>query len=650
MSAAAQDQAASAAENLQSTPAVKKDGPHSTELPPAQREANHKLAVDMKGRFIGPMPVEVFLEKYLTSTVKVEDHPEVPRDAFSKVATAVDEKRMYDPFVQAIAPWMLGLKAVNTSASVDTGDFPLKPDVSIFKKEYVPDRSRADFSAMEMFVEFKKSSKDAPFTDPPDKSEAARQAAIQSGSFESASNEAMKIRGQLTAYAIAHHGHQFRHFSFSVVIVGTQARFIRWDASAVVVTAQFDYNQNPEIMAKFFWQFSNLPAKLRGHDESVCPAKLQTDVEERVRSGLNLVSETPLFRYSVPGLKGYCYGPRPPYPSRSIVGRTTRTLPVWFVPPQPADEQHVEHHPQQHIKQEEASAYDPRWAIERAVYLKDCWRFISFAHNVQPEHEIYEMLNSKDTPNIPTSVCGGDVEGPGSRTDTHTLVDAPWLCVELKVTPFIHYRLVLDVVGRPLTSFRCTKELVRGVLDAMRAHKFAYEVLQLLHRDISPGNIILTEDGRGLLIDWELAKTVGEIGNRRRERTGTWQFMSAALLRKPGKLHMLEDDIESFIHVLGWTTIKYLFDIIDFHLEGAAVGGKAKARELRGGGYPPETFELKRPSPLSRLLRDLSSPFKSRYTREPPTDEIRAQLLTLTDVADDEHLPCCPLFGCMTGI
>ncbi|KAF9234156.1 hypothetical protein BU15DRAFT_52925 [Melanogaster broomeanus] len=513
---------------------------------------------------------------------------------------------------------MLGLKAVNTSASVATGDFPLKPDVSIFKEDYVPDRNRADFSAMEMCVEFKKSGEDAPFTDPPDKSEAARQAAIQSGSFESASKEAMNIRGQLTAYAIAHHGHQFRHFSFSVIIVGTQARFIRWDASAVVVSAQFDYNENPEIMAKFFWQFSNLPAKLRGHDESVCPAELQTDVEERVRSGLNLVSETPLFRYSVPGLKGYCYGPRPPYPSRSIVGRTTRTLPVWF----------------------------------RAVYLKDCWRFISFGHNVQPEHEIYEMLNNKGTPNIPTSVCGGDVEGPGSKTDTHTLVDAPWLCVELKVTPFIHYRLVLDVVGRPLTSFRCTKELVGGVLDAMKAHRFAYEVLQLLHRDISPGNIILTEDGRGLLIDWELAKTVGEIGNRRRERTGTWQFMSAALLRKPGKLHMLEDDIESFIHVLGWTTIKYvpttdaysggerasdlhqLFDVIDFHLQGAAIGGKAKATMLGLGGYPPATFKLQRPSPLFRLLRDLSSPFKSRYMLEPPTDEERALVEGREDSAD----------------
>ncbi|KAI6001346.1 hypothetical protein EDD15DRAFT_2231343, partial [Pisolithus albus] len=41
-------------------------------------------------------------------------------------------------------------------------------------------------------------------------------------------------------------------------------------------------------------------------------------------------------------------------------------------------------------------------------------------------------------------------------------------------------------------------------------------------------------------------------------RHGTWQFMSAALLEKPGHSHLLEDDIESFVHVLGWTVLSCL--------------------------------------------------------------------------------------------
>ena len=40
------------------------------------------------------------------------------------------------------------------------------------------------------------------------------------------------------------------------------------------------------------------------------------------------------------------------------------------------------------------------------------------------------------------------------------------------------------------------------------AHSHAFEDAKILHRDISAGNIILTSEGRGLLIDWELAKDV----------------------------------------------------------------------------------------------------------------------------------------------
>ncbi|KIJ10162.1 hypothetical protein PAXINDRAFT_172239 [Paxillus involutus ATCC 200175] len=606
-----------------------------------------ELAEEMDGRFVGPMPVEVFLEKYLTSTVKIEDQPVVPRGAFSRVATVGDEKQMYGQFMQVISPWITGLKAVDASASVATKYCAFKPYVSLFDKGYVPIKNRADFSAMEMFIEFKKSGEDAPFTDPPD------EAAIENGSFESLSTKAKEIRGQLTSYAIAHHAHQFRHFSFSVFVFGTQARFIRWDPSAVVVTEQFDYNEKPEIMAKFFWQISHLPQALRGRDMSVVPAELEADVEERVRNNLNVKPETPLFRYTVPGLNGYCYGPRPPYPPRSFIGRATRTLPVWFIPPRPTVEQ-------QHIKQEtplkpeEAPACDPRWAIERAAYLKDCWRFTSSLHPMQPEDEIYAMLHDANTPNIPQVVCGGDVGGHGSKTNIHELAGAPWLCVKLKITPFVHYRLVLDVVGRPLTSFKCTKELVTGILGAMKAHWFAYNIVKLLHRDISPGNIILTDDGKGLLIDWELAKKVDENAPRRRERTGTWQFMSAVLLRNPGMKHTLQDDIESFLHVLVWASIKCvpatdvyspeergsdlrrIFDAIDFVKDGAVIGGNTKEDVLGCGSYPPIKFKPKQPSPLFRLLRDLASPFKSRYIAKPPTEEERALVEREGDWTDKE--------------
>ena len=42
------------------------------------------------------------------------------------------------------------------------------------------------------------------------------------------------------------------------------------------------------------------------------------------------------------------------------------------------------------------------------------------------------------------------------------------------------------------------------------AHTDAYDKTQILHRDVSAGNILITERGTGILIDWDLSKKVKE--------------------------------------------------------------------------------------------------------------------------------------------
>jgi RIO-like serine/threonine protein kinase len=39
----------------------------------------------------------------------------------------------------------------------------------------------------------------------------------------------------------------------------------------------------------------------------------------------------------------------------------------------------------------------------------------------------------------------------------------------------------------------------------------------VLHRDFSPGNIIITSDGKGLLIDWDLSKPLSKPPSERSE-------------------------------------------------------------------------------------------------------------------------------------
>ena len=47
----------------------------------------------------------------------------------------------------------------------------------------------------------------------------------------------------------------------------------------------------------------------------------------------------------------------------------------------------------------------------------------------------------------------------------------------------------------------------------LSAHKAAWEKAGILHGDVSPGNILITEDGRGILNDWDMCKREEEGAN-----------------------------------------------------------------------------------------------------------------------------------------
>ncbi|KAI0730081.1 hypothetical protein C8Q72DRAFT_911182 [Fomitopsis betulina] len=65
-----------------------------------------------------------------------------------------------------------------------------------------------------------------------------------------------------------------------------------------------------------------------------------------------------------------------------------------------------------------------------------------------------------------------------------------------------HMRLVMKTVGRPLSSFKSTKELVTAIRDAIIGHMLAFKA-GLIHRDLSDGNVMI-HDG-GLFTDLDYA-------------------------------------------------------------------------------------------------------------------------------------------------
>ena len=119
----------------------------------------------------------------------------------------------------------------------------------------------------------------------------------------------------------------------------------------------------------------------------------------------------------------------------------------------------------------------------------------------------------------------------------------------------IYSCLVVSPAGRVISEFRTIKELLESERDAIKAHWSLYVKGEILHRDISSNNIIITNPEtaggfRGMLIDLDLAKVRDSGPSGARHRTGTMQFMAVEVLRKAD--HTYRHDLESFFYVLLW--------------------------------------------------------------------------------------------------
>ncbi|RMZ90674.1 hypothetical protein DV736_g2093, partial [Chaetothyriales sp. CBS 134916] len=114
--------------------------------------------------------------------------------------------------------------------------------------------------------------------------------------------------------------------------------------------------------------------------------------------------------------------------------------------------------------------------------------------------------------------------------------------------------LIVSPAGRAIHNYESPLELLEALRDAIKAHESLYCKGNILHRDISENNIIITDpktDGfKGMLIDLDLAKELGSGRSSARCRTGTMEFMAIEVLL--GISHTYRHDLESFFYVLIW--------------------------------------------------------------------------------------------------
>ena len=325
------------------------------------------------------------------------------------------------------------LRVVKSSSAVDSNprsDFPfkIKPDVSVYCADSDPN-VKTDSSLAEVFIKFKWSHGDDPFCDPYDISCPHCEKLNIAKSFLHETKTANNTLGQITSYAAAQLSSQYRMHVYSVLIVKNMARILRWDRSGTIMTEAIHYNESP-LLVEFFRRYSAASPGMRGKDESV---SLPTPVEAvEARQALGLGDDVPLVKLQVPGAHSPLYfitsAPRAtPY---TPPGRATRGSPAYDI------------------------------LHKTKVFLKDSWRVD--LPDIQAKGLTYKTLEDAKVRNIPHCLTSGNI----STTDYHamkTQIFTPIPCACRLHTHFIphrHYRLVLNIVGRNLTAFESSYEMV----------------------------------------------------------------------------------------------------------------------------------------------------------------------------------------------
>lgn len=108
------------------------------------------------------------------------------------------------------------------------------------------------WSWIQLFVQCKYNSQGQPFGKSP---------------FLLAGKEPKDLRAHMSTHVSEILLHQHRIFLYSVLIVKTEVRFMRWDRAGVLVSSPFDLKKSPEILLTFMYRFATAQApSYRGYD------------------------------------------------------------------------------------------------------------------------------------------------------------------------------------------------------------------------------------------------------------------------------------------------------------------------------------------------------------------------------------------------
>ncbi|KAL1696850.1 hypothetical protein GGG16DRAFT_42454 [Schizophyllum commune] len=528
----------------------------------------------MRGRTVARMEYEEFVAKFIPTA----NYP-APNARYRLVCAISNATASCSSLIRGVSEVLKGLSVLDTSAhsSGSEREMLISPGVYVDLRdctqynEAVPDliEDYLGFDIFENSVDLRALTSEA-------------------------TDKGRDVAKQAMAYLAKMHNRQHRLFSLFLFANAEYFRIIRMDRGGLIVSDKrlWDESDRFRDLDDVLHRFDNLPPEAQGLDSTVRPVpKEDAILEARARAALEpyvppYKRDLPVLEMKVPVESGAKSGWRsfyvwaPECDAYGIYTRATLSCPAWC----------------------------PR--EDKVFFLKDSWRPL----HAEREADVIRQLNEHGVRCAPALVCGGDL--PDQQTNTHVyLVDGPNVGPNRECRPRVHHRLV-EHFYRPLWEFRSSKHLLQILNNACTCHREAVEKCQKLHRDLSFRNIMWDDEKQeGILVDWDLCALTPSPADMAQDptlnplaqlpsqsggpdRTGKWLFMSSSLLKKPWKLHTVQDDLESLFWVALYMILLYfpcgdmdivpMIDKIFYEIEtldGTARGGSKKDNFFDATGF-----------------------------------------------------------------
>jgi Fungal protein kinase len=454
---------------------------------------------------------------------------------------------------------------VDTSRNPDNDsrkDKKIQPDLSVYDKDVDISEKVMQYSELQIFLEFKPDELSDPFCDPPSSFSQENRMEFE---FEASSDKRTNCRGQLASYVTEMTARQHRTRAFSIYLGDPCVRLMCWDRSAAVVTEKFNFRENSQPLIDFLWSFDHASEDDRGRDLSVRKAtREETKLAVKYLDRWKNERERPVIVFEIQDGEftrefiawGSMADPESP------TGRATRAYPVYEK--RTGNLYFLKDSWRAATLERESDIL--RELNEKAV--RNVPKFVcggdiaghtTLSQRFGAEDILEEEEGGEGVPHasglLDLRAIGGItpdmIPRPGQKSartrGTHParIVEKrrkPWKCGTHKTGERIHHRFVEDFIGQHLDKFTSSKQFMNVVLDAFLgtsivllrivtnathhnirlAHKDAYEKCNILHRDVSAKNVMMTDDGCGILNDWDLAKRCSKDstqGVREHERT-----------------------------------------------------------------------------------------------------------------------------------